>query len=162
MYIYLVYNIYMYVYIFGGMPCSVQDLSSPTRDGTHAPALDSWSLKNWKPGSPKSRDQTLKKLNNLATVPNLVFPDTMLLSNLPVPLIRPWSSKWDYYVREECSKGTSFNPGFVSLACSFVCMLFSLYFSESVYSRWKQKSWERIQGAGRIAADTVQKAVLGI
>ena len=41
-------------------------------------------------------------------------------------------------------------------------MLFFFYFSESVYSRWKQKSWESIQGAGHIAADTVQKAVLRI
>ena len=37
----------MYVYIFLAMPGSMQDLSSPTSDGTHAPALEAWSLKNW-------------------------------------------------------------------------------------------------------------------
>ena len=35
------------MYVFLAMPCSVQDLSSPTRDGTQVPALEAWSLKNW-------------------------------------------------------------------------------------------------------------------
>lgn len=161
--IYILYIIYICMYIFF-WPCQAACRILVLLLAMELMPLH-WKhgvLKTGQAGSPKSRDQTLKNLNNLATVPNLVSPDTMLLSNIPVPLIRPCSSKWDYYVREECSKGTRFNPGFISLACSFVCVLFFFYFSESVYCRWKQKSWESIQGAGHIAADTVQKAVLRI
>ena len=33
--------------VFLAVPCTMWDLSSPTRDQTHAPALGAWSLKPW-------------------------------------------------------------------------------------------------------------------
>ena len=92
--IYILYIIYICMYIFF-WPCQAACRILVLLLAMELMPLH-WKhgvLKTGQAGSPKSRDQTLKNLNNLATVPNLVSPDTMLLSNIPVPLIRPCSSK---------------------------------------------------------------------
>ena len=56
---------YMYMCIFG-RTCGLWDLSSPTRDGTHAPAVEVWSLPLDHQGSPWTNVLTIKIRENWA------------------------------------------------------------------------------------------------
>ena len=63
-YVYMCTCVYMCVYaLFLAMLCSMRDLSSPTRDGTRAPAVEAQSPNHWTTGN--SLHRHFKALKNV-------------------------------------------------------------------------------------------------